>query len=253
MARKYVNPSGPRLVTADQITSAQAELAQAKQELAEIAEGDVTARGWAGAYETAAIAERAAQRRLDTIEQLHAAQVERTGKRAATVKTAAPEVKAMAEALTASRDAVAEAAVAHLRALAALATAAEAHNALVDASRSRMAELGLSVLDSLTGQRHDSGTLGDQHFGSGLRIAGTDWTHVPAAGFTAHAIRQVFTGLPPRNPLHKVGQYWWGPSEVAERRDGLAVPTLESAKCTAPVPPELPQFRMASIRDLMSA
>ena len=101
-------------------------------------------------------------------------------------------------------------------------TTADEHNAAVNASRARLAELGLSA-DSDAAE----GTLGSGRF-AGVRADGTDWTAVPADGFAHAALRQVFPVVGPRHPFHNMNKYLWVPSQVAERPDGLTVPTLET-------------------------
>ena len=83
-------------------------------------QADPAASGWEAEYEAASAAVRATSRRVEALEQLRAAQTERGGKRAAAVKAADKDLKAIAAALGASRDQVAAAAAEHLRALAAL-------------------------------------------------------------------------------------------------------------------------------------
>jgi hypothetical protein len=91
--------------------------------------GDPLAPSWPAEYESAAAAVRAASRRVEALEQLRAAQLERDGQRAAAVKSAQKDLAGMATVLSASRDQVAAAAAEHLRSLAALASAAAEHNA----------------------------------------------------------------------------------------------------------------------------
>ena len=90
-----------------------------------------------------------------------------------------PEVGRV-RAAAASRDALAAAASEHLRSLAALATAAAGHNALLAEAHAKLAELGLRTRDDWLdeGQEHAEGTID----GGGVRAGGTDWTPVPAAG-----------------------------------------------------------------------
>ena len=213
--------------------------------------GDPTRPGWDSEYESAANAVRATSRRVEGLERLRAAQVERGGKRETAVKEAAGDLKAIAAALSASRDQVAAAAAEHLRALAALATAAAAHNALLAEGRARIAAAGLRVRDDLLdeGQEHAEGV----HDGPALRAAGTDWTPVPAGGIVAHALRLVFADAGPRHPLAAFGKYLWRSFEVEARPDGLKVPTLKNAGATLPpVPPRPVMPERPSARDLMA-
>jgi hypothetical protein len=165
------------------------------------------------------------------------------------VKAAAGDLKSMSVSLAVSRDAVAAAANEHLRTLAALAVAAEGHNALLATSRARPAELGLAVRDDLVdvddGQEHAEGALE-----RGLRAGGVDWIPVDAAGLTAHAARQVFASYGPLHPLAEVGKYTWRPFEVEQRADGLKVPALTSAVPAAPVPVPIPADRL-TVRDML--
>lgn len=197
--------------------------------------GDPTQPGWDREYEAATVAARAVERRLAALERLRAAQVERSGKRDAAVKSSAPELKSIAKALAASRDAVAAAAAEHLRTLAGLAVAEEAHNALLAKSRARLAELGLRVRDDLVdeGQEHDEGTLD----GPGVRAGGTDWTPLPPGGVAAHAARTVYAACGPLHPLATVGGRTWRSFEVQSRADGLKVPSLKDAGAVAPQGP----------------
>jgi hypothetical protein len=184
-------------------------------------------------YDGAAAAVRGAERRLEALTSLRSAQVARSGQREAAVKSAAGDLTSMTKGLAASRDAVAAAAGEHLRTLAQLVNAAEAHNALVTKSRDRLAALGLSVRDDLVdvagGQEHPEGTAD-----VGLRAGGVDWIPVPAQGVVDHAVRQVF-----RDPLTQQGRFRWRPHETDQRADGLALPTLASVG--AKLPPEPPR------------
>lgn len=252
MARKYINPNrSPVLVTDGLLSEARGKAAAAAERLRDAERADPTAPGWDAEYDAATVALRAAERRVEALERLRAAQVERSGKRDAAVKAAAADLVAIPADLARSRDAVAAAAVAHLRALAGLARAAEAHNAVLAAARARLATLGLAVRDELTadGEEHEVGTLER----AGLRAGGIDWLPVPAAGLAAHACREVFGGHGPRHPLAQVGKHVWRSHEVTARADGLPVPTLASAG--AKVPPRAPRPVMPdrpSIRDGMA-
>ena len=210
--------------------------------------GDPLAPSWPAEYESAAAAVRAASRRVEALEQLRAAQLERDGQRAAAVKSAQKDLAGMATVLSASRDQVAAAAAEHLRSLAALASAAAEHNARLAEARSSVAELGLRVRDDLDGDgaEHDEGVLD----GPGLRAGGTDWTPVPAAGVVAQGLRQVFGPAGALHPLAEAGKYTWRPHEVEARPDGLKVPTLADAGAVAPEAPPRVTARSAPVADL---
>lgn len=178
-------------------------------------------------------AAQAASRRVEALERLRAAQLERGGKRDAAVKAAAGDLKSIAAGLAATRDAVAAAAAAHLKALAALAMATDQHNARLAEGRALLAERGLRVRDDLVdeGLEHAEGCLDSQ----GMRAGNVDWTPVPAAGIAAHALRLVFAGFGPLHPLAQIGKYTWRPFEVEGRPDKLRVPAL--ADVGARIPP----------------
>ncbi len=139
----------------------------------------------------------------------------------------------------------------HLKALAALTVAAEAHNARLAQARARLAELGLRVRDELAdgGAEHDEGILD----GPGLRAGGTDWTPVPAGGVAAHALRLVFAGAGWQHPLADAGKYAWRSFEVEQRPDRLKVPTLKDAGAVIPPGPPRPVMpERPSVRDMMA-
>lgn len=250
MARKYVNPAGSVTPVTDKLlieARARAEAAAARFRQAEHA--DPLASGWDAEFESATMAARATARRVEALEQARAAQIERGGKRDAALKSAAGDLKSIASGLTATRDAVAAAAAQHLKSLAALAVAEQAHNALLAQSRARLAELGLRVRDDLVddGGEHAEGVL-DSH---GLRAGGTDWTPIPAAGVVAHGLRQVFGHENTLHPLSQVGRFTWRAHEVESRPDELRVPTLADAGV---VPPEtMPRViaRSAPLADVL--
>ena len=153
VARRYVNPAkSVALVTESTLAEAQQRLDEARGRLRE-AEGSPAAPGWDAECDAAAAAVRGAERRLEALTTLRAAQLERSGQRADTVKASAKELSTLAAALGASRDQVAAAAAGHLRALAALASAVDAHNGKLAAGRARLAALGLAVRDDLVGHR----------------------------------------------------------------------------------------------------
>ncbi len=214
--------------------------------------GDPTRPGWDSEYESAANAVRATSRRVEGLERLRAAQVERGGKRETAVKEAAGDLKAIAAALSASRDQVAAATAEHLRALAALATAAAAHNALLAEGRARIAPAGLRVRDDLLdeGQEHAEGV----HDGPALRAAGTDWsTRSRRAASSPTRCGSVFADAGPRHPLAAFGKYLWRSFEVEAGPDGLKVPTLKNAGATLPpVPPRPVMPERPSARDLVA-
>jgi len=251
MARKYVNPAGSVTPVTDQLLDeARIRADAAAARLREAEHADPARPGWDAEYEAATAAARSTSRRVEALERLRAAQVERGGKREAAVKAAAGDLKSLASGLAVTRDTVAAAAAAHLKSLAALAAAAEAHNARLAQGRARLAGLGLRVRDELLdeGQEHAEGVLD----GPGLRAGGTDWTPVPAAGVAAHALRLVFAGFGPLHPLAQVGKYAWRSFEVEGRPDELRVPSLKDVGAVLPpgprpaVMPDRP-----SIRDLM--
>ncbi len=243
MARHYVkNPAGSATpVTDDLLEQARAKAGAAAARLRAAEHADPALPGWEAEYSAATAAARAAGRRVEALEQLRAAQVERGGQRAAAVKAAAKDLAATATSLAASRDQVAAAAAEHLRALAALASAAAEHNARLAESRARLAELGLQVHDDLGGEDHDEGVLA-----SGLRAGGIDWTPVAALGLADHAVRQVF-----KDPQTQAGRFRWRSFEVERRADGLKVPTLADAGATVPEVPQPVVARPAALADVM--
>jgi hypothetical protein len=253
VARKYVNPaqqSAIPAVTEGALAEARGKLTAAQARLAEAERADPSAPGWDGEYEAASAALRAAERRVAALEMLRAAQAERGGKRAAAVKAAGLE--GIAADLAASRDQVAAAAVAHLAALAALASAARKHNSLLARHRAALAAAGIATRDDLVdadhGQEHPEGTID----GGGLVAAGIVWTPVPAPGVAAHALRLVFdTAVGFRGPFAFM-RGWWRAHEVESRPDGLKVPSLEDVG--AVLPPALPLAAVpqrALVSDLM--
>lgn len=254
MARRYVNPAGSATPVTDKLLGearARAEVAAARLHAAEHA--DPARPGWDDEYSAATAAAQAAARRVEALERLRAAQIERAGQRDAALKASTGDLKSIAAGLAATRDAVSATAAAHLKTLAALAVAVDAHNARLAEGRALLAAKGLRVRDELVdadaGQEHDEGTLD----GPGLRAGGIDWTPVPAAGVTAHALRAVFADGGPRHPLADIGKRYWRSFEVEQRADGLKVPTLAdvgAAIPAAPAPALLPQ--RPSIKDLMA-
>ena len=251
MARHYVKkPADPVTPVTDPVlTEARARAALATARLQGAEHADPAAPGWAAEYEAASAAVRATSRRVEALEQLRAAQVERGGQRAAAVKSSAKDLAGMAASLAASRDQVAAAAAEHLRALAALASAAAEHNARLAEARAKLAATGLRVHDDLVddGQEHAEGILD----GPGLRAGGTDFTVIPAGGIVAHALRQVFAGEGPMHPLAQAGRYTWRAHEVEGRADGLVVPTLAGAGAVAPEVPVRTVARGAPLSDVM--
>jgi hypothetical protein len=230
MARKYVNPNrpSPTLVTDALLAAARTRADAAAARVQEAERADPSAPGWDDEYAAASAAATATQRRVDALAALRAAQLERSGQRDAAVKAA--DLDAMAAGLAASRDQLAAAAADHLRALAALATAAEAHNKLLGAGRARLAGLGLAVRDDLvdvdTGGEHAEGTID-----GGVRAGGVNWTPVVAPGLVAHALLAVFGVF--RGPFAGMRHTW--PAHLVESRpDGLAVPSLAGVGVTLP-------------------
>jgi hypothetical protein len=237
VARRYANPAkSVALVTEAVVAEAQGRLDRARERLRGAESADPALPGWDSAYDVAAAAVRAAERRLEALTSLRAAQVERSGKRDAAVKASAGERGGIAAGLGASRDQVAAAAAEHLRALANLAVAVDAHNGKLAAGRARLAALGLAVVDDLVaeGGEHPEGTLGR----GGLRAGGVDWTPVEPRALADHARLQVF-----RDRETQAGRFRWRPHELGQRPDGLPVPTLAGVKATlppAPVPVPIP-------------
>lgn len=250
MARRYVNPARPSTsVTDAALEQARERAAAAADRLRDAEQADPTSPGWDGEYDAASTALRAAERRVEALERLRASQIERGGKREATVKAAARDLTAAAKELTASRDRVADAARQHLQALSALAAAVDGHNQLLTAQRAMVAGLGLAVHDDLVGegQEHAEGTLE----GGGLRAGDVDWIPIPAGGLEAHALRLVFSGYSAVHPLAQAGKYQWRPHEVEARADQLRVPSLKDAGASAaPAPPPVVMPDRPSIRDL---
>jgi hypothetical protein len=227
VARRYVNPAkSVALVTESTLGEAQARLDGAREQLRTVEAGDPLQPGWESEFDHASVAVRAAERRLEALTSLRAAQLERSGQRAAAVKAAGKELDSLAASLGASRDQVAAAAADHLRALAALASAVDAHNAGLAAGRARLAALGLSVRDDLVdvdqGQEHPEGTLD-----SGVRCGGVTWLPIPAPGLVAHALTETFGRF--RGPFASM-RFAWPSYQVERRPDQLAVPSLNGER-----------------------
>jgi hypothetical protein len=249
MARRYVPAGALALVTEATVAAAQARLDGARGRLREAEGADPASQGWDGEFDAASAAVRAAERRLEALTSLRAAQVERSGRRAETVKSSAKELASIAAGLAASRDAVAAAAAENLRGLANLATVTAAHNERLASGRGRLAELGLATVDDLLdidrGEEHPEGTLGR----TGVRVSGTDWTPVEARALADSARLQVF-----KDRETQAGRFRWRPHELGQRPDGLAVPTLAGIGAAVPAgPPPVPRPKTPSIRDLMAA
>jgi hypothetical protein len=235
MARRYINPNRPAagLVTDDLLEAAHERVADTAARLQAAEAANPSAPGWDSEYVAARAAARAAELRLSALESLRARQVEGAGRRAAAVKAAARDMQSIATGLSASRDQVAVAA-----------SAADAHNKLLAASRAQVAALGLAVRDDLLGDgtEHPEGTLDS----GGLRVGGTNWTPVPAAGLVASALTTVFGVF--RGPFAGLR---WPAHQTTTRPDGLRVPSLADAGVTlplGPMPVVLPQ--RASVGDL---
>jgi len=207
------------LVTDEQIADARQASDEAAEQLAEAGRIDVSAPQWASRYETALSAANVAAGRLDSLLHLQQAQAEQASKRAALVAEAMPELGTIGGRLTASRDQVAAAAAAHLRALVALDEEVRHHNDLLQVERGRIAGLGLAAEHG-----EPEGTIG-----RGVRLDGRDWLPVPADGVAANAVRQVFAYTGSRGLLSQLGRYRWRPGDVENRRDGLVMPVLPSA------------------------
>ena len=80
MARKYVNPNrASTSVTDEMLEGARGRVAAAAERLRDAEQGDPTSPSWNAEYEAGATALRAAERRLEALERLRAAQVERVG------------------------------------------------------------------------------------------------------------------------------------------------------------------------------
>jgi hypothetical protein len=221
-----VNPAkSVAQVTEKTLDEAQQRLADARERLREAEQGDPSMAGWDHEYDQASAAVRVCERRLEALTSLRAAQLERSGKRDATVKAAAKDLATMATALAGSRDQVAAAAAAHLKALADLKALTDAHNQLL-ITRATVATLGLAVRDDLVdvdeGQEHPEGTMD----GGGLRAGGVNWTPVPAPGLVAGALLAVFGVF--RGPFASL-RHAWPAHQTTTRPDGLHLPSLQDA------------------------
>lgn len=247
MARKYVNPAAKSSVSVTDTALAEARdrVTAAAERLHDAEAADPTLPSWDADYERALTAHRAAERRLTALEHLRANQVERGGDRAAAVK--ATPLAAMASGLSASRDMVAEAAAAHLKALAALAKAVDDHNALLAGHRAKVAAAGLQLRDDLVAEDETHGE-GVFELG-GLRAGGVSWTPIPPGAVESRALQAVFAGAGQLHPMRQAGRAW-RPHEVDRRPDGLRVPTLEDVEAApaAAAPRPAPAKRL-SIRD----
>ena len=91
MARKYVNPAKSASVDDQVLAEARTKAEAAAARLREAERADPLAPSWPAEYEAATTAARAASRRVEALEQLRAAQLERGGQRATAVKATAPE------------------------------------------------------------------------------------------------------------------------------------------------------------------
>lgn len=245
MARKYDPAKSTSIVTDRLLAEARERAAAASARLYDAEHADPSSPGWDVTYEAAATAVRATSRRVEGLERLRAAQIERGGKREAAAKAAAPDLKSMAAQLGASRDGVAAAAVAHLKALAGLAVATETHNALVAEHRAHLAALGLRVRDDLLaeGEEHDEGCLDT----AGLRTAPCeDWTPVAGQGVVCHGLRLVFGEFPDGSVLASAGKYTFRAHDMPVRLPSLA----DAGAAPRPVRASAMVPRL-SIRDLM--
>ena len=125
MARHYVKKPDPVTPVSDgQLEQARARAAAAAAQLAEAEGKDPGTPGWENLYTAASAAARAANRKVEAVERQLAEQVERSGKRAAAVKSMAADLTSMAGQLAASRDALGAVAAEHLAALVRLELAA---------------------------------------------------------------------------------------------------------------------------------
>jgi hypothetical protein len=246
MARKYINPNrpSPSLVTDALLAEARVRADAAAARVVAAERADPSSPGWDDEFAAATAQAAAARRRVDALAALRAAQLERSGQRDTAVNAAG--LDAMAAGLAASRDQLGAAAADHLRALAALAAASDAHNTLLATGRARLAELGLAVRDDLVdvdaGGEHGEGTID-----GGVRAGGRDWTPVPAPGLAVHALLAVFGVF--RGPF--AGLRFAYPAHLVESRpDGLAVPSLADAGVTVPavvVPASPPRVSVADV------
>ena len=50
-------------------------------------------------------------------------------------------------------------------------------------------------------------------------------------------LHEVFPAVGPRHPFTQISKYIWLPSQVEQRPDGLAMPSLASTGAKAPKPP----------------
>ena len=215
----------------------------AADHLAELEQSDPSRPGWGADYGEAVTASRVSAQRVIILEAQLAAQVEQAGQRAAVAQAARPELDQIAKGLAASRDAIADAAAAHLASLARLATAVHEHNAALAQHRTRLAELGLAV-----GEGFEEGVCG-----TGIIAGGTSWTSVPAEGLVTHSLHEVFTATGPQHPFSLISRYRWRAFEVSARPDHLAVPTLASLGVTAPAPPPVLRGRAADPGPVLNA
>jgi hypothetical protein len=250
MARKY-NPAKSTTIVTDRLLAAAGDrLDAARVTLREVEQADPTQSSWDGQYDAAASAVRACERRVAALTDLRAAQLERGGKRDQVVQESAGELSQMAAGLGSSRDALAAALAEHLPALAAVVTAADAHNRGLAAAAARMGELGLRVRDDLVdeaaGQEHAEGLL-DYAVRRGVRCGGVDWIPVDPAGVVAHALREAFASYGRGHPMADMGRYAYRPFEVEARADGLAVPVL---KDPPPGPKRPAQARMTPLEQV---
>ena len=217
-------------MTEKTLAEAQQRLAGARERLRAAEQGDPSSGGWDNEYDQASAAVRASERRLEALTSPRAAQLERSGKRDAAVKSAARDLAGMATALAASRDQVSAAAAAHLRALADLKALTDAHNRLLATSRATVATLGLAVRDDLVdvdeGQEHAEGTTD----GGGLRVGDVMWTPIPAPGLIAHALLAVFGRF--RGPYAGM-RHMWPAHQTTTRPDGLRLPQLAAEDAAA--------------------
>jgi len=234
MARQYASHPSAHKVTDEQLEQAR-ERAQITQEnLREASTADPLEPGWDSRYQAAQDAHRMTARRLEALESLRAAQIERTGARSDLVTNSARLFKEVSDSLTSSRDAISAAAQEHMDSTAKLVLAVNEHNANLKSAHDQFAGMGLRVRDDLIedGADHDEGC----HDSQGVRVSGTDWTPVPADGVAAHALTRVFAVTDgPYNTFVRLGLLWRD-YQVTARCDHLEMPDVPELLHPEPAP-----------------
>jgi len=238
MARKYASHPAAHPVKDEQLEEARKRVREAEERLRDAQSDDPLDPSWTARYEHAQQVHNIMAARLAALQAVRAAQVERQGKRAETVAKNQDTFKDISASLTATRDAIAAAAVKHMQATAELVQATEAHNQNLKDQHDRMAELGLRIRDDLLeGQPDHPEGCHDNLSGQGITLLGTTWMPVPAGGVVTHALVGVFAvtrgqhhefaGLGYRYPAH----------QVTSRVDGLVLPEVPAGLKTPPLVP----------------